>query len=406
MENKLESLGSKVSETKSVIQEFGEKISQALEMEKKKLREQAEEEARQIVTRAKEEASKFIIQARQESEIEASKFLDKIKEKAEQILRESREKAAAEARRESAKIIHETKEKATQVISEVVRSSITQTKSELSQISSEVKNKLENETSQLFTVTKNIEQIIDETQSNIKAGIDRLVKSITETGNRIQSINDTFDGESAVDEPPEIEQAEEPEQVDVHENHEPVMNLPQAIVENEAGPAGTPEEPETTMNPPEAFAEIVTKTDQRPESSTTEQISPEKESAGGGEAEQTVSRVEIDKQLQEGIDLLDAGKKEEALEVLAKVIETDPENALAWRKLGTALGMLGRYMEALKALRRATDLAPKDITAWHNTKIILDKLGQKKEAREAKETEKQLIREYPDQYKEVFKKSK
>jgi Flp pilus assembly protein TadD len=142
------------------------------------------------------------------------------------------------------------------------------------------------------------------------------------------------------------------------------------------------------------------------EDQETAQTLGEETSSGEEEVNKKEINVEAENQLQEGITLLDAGKKEEALEVLAKVIEIDPENALAWRKLGTALGMLGRYEEALKALRRATDLAPKDITAWHNTKIILDKLGQKKEAREAKETEKQLIKQYPDQYKEVFKKSK
>ena len=60
---------------------------------------------------------------------------------------------------------------------------------------------------------------------------------------------------------------------------------------------------------------------------------------------------EADVKMQEGIDLLNSGKNEEALEVFNKVLALDPQNTLALSKKSTALGKLGRHMEALRILR-------------------------------------------------------
>jgi tetratricopeptide (TPR) repeat protein len=406
MENKLESPETKASETKNVIQEFGEKISQALEMEKKKMREQAEEEAKQIIARAKDEAGRYIIQAKQESEKEADIFFNQVQEKAEQILKESREKAAIEARRESDKIISETREKAAQIIKDVIESSINRVKTDLSGITSEAKNKLEIESSRLYAVSKNIEQITGETQSNIQSRIDNLVGTITETGNRLQSLSDTTHKTSNVSEVHALGDTIEIKRAEKPDNRVNDASPPPALKKvPETRHIETPKNQETAVSQMQATVKAGIASIENLEVRKIPKAVQEPVSVEVMETEEPGSLEDIEKQMQKGIALLDAEKSQEALVVFTKVIEIDPDNALAWRKMGTTLGMLGRHMEALKALRKATKLTPKDITAWHNTEIILRKLGQKKEAKEAKEMEKLLIKQYPDQYKEIVKKS-
>jgi tetratricopeptide (TPR) repeat protein len=109
-----------VGETGNITKNYIETITQAVETETKKLREQAEQDSNQIVAQAREEANKIIAQARQKAEEESDNLLAQAKEQTEQILKNAHEKASAEAQQESARIINEAKERIGQIIREVI----------------------------------------------------------------------------------------------------------------------------------------------------------------------------------------------------------------------------------------------------------------------------------------------
>lgn len=163
-----ESLEPTVSITESIFQEYKERISQALEIESKKLKEKAERDSSQIIARAKEEA--------------------------EQIVRDSHEEAA-EARQESARVIREAREKASQILTEAIEHGIKQAQSEFARVVAEARS----QTSQLLIqVSKSVEQVIAETETNIGAEPESIAALIAEAETKLQTPSEIHDKEAEV----------------------------------------------------------------------------------------------------------------------------------------------------------------------------------------------------------------
>jgi tetratricopeptide (TPR) repeat protein len=421
MEIELKLIDSRVNDMKATIQEFEENISRTLEAEKNKLTGQAEEEAKKIISNAKAEAEKFVIQARQESENESSMFLRKIQKKAEQIQKISHKQAAIKANEKSAQIMSKTQERATQIVKEVIESSITQTKSELLQSTDDARNKLKSKTFQLFTIIKNIENIISKTHINLETGIDHSVNILTKIEDKVPLLNNKSDEENtngiqhgsnadtkieaiekskdvdtSINQPKITEEITENHYIGLHENQSITIHLPQVIKETVTGSALKTEEPETTVYWKQLSEKPETKSAEILKIHNPNQAVREESNVIAGDVRKSEKPGYIELWLQDGISLLETGKIHEALGVLKKVTKNDPENTLAWEKLGMAFSMQGRNLEALNALRKAINLSPNDIDAWHNIGIIYSKLGQKEEAKKAKEMEKQLIKQYLD----------
>jgi tetratricopeptide (TPR) repeat protein len=77
------------------------------------------------------------------------------------------------------------------------------------------------------------------------------------------------------------------------------------------------------------------------------------------------------------------GRYNEAIEVLDKAIDLDPQNAWAWSNKGNALTDLGRYPEAIQAFNKAIELEPLYALAYSNKGWSLDEQGKYDEAIEA-----------------------
>jgi len=84
-----------------------------------------------------------------------------------------------------------------------------------------------------------------------------------------------------------------------------------------------------------------------------------------------------------GIPLIGEGRYEEALQVVDKALERNPDDANAWYLMGMALGRLGRYEEALQAYDKVLELNPDDEHAWGAKGIALIELGRSEEALQA-----------------------
>ena len=74
------------------------------------------------------------------------------------------------------------------------------------------------------------------------------------------------------------------------------------------------------------------------------------------------------------------GQHEEALVMLAKAIELDPNDAIAWNNRAYALNSLGQHEEALVSITKSLESDPSNATAWHNRAYALNSLGQHEEA--------------------------
>jgi tetratricopeptide (TPR) repeat protein len=343
-----DSINPKVNETGNIIHDTLEKVAQALEMERNKLREQADRDSNQLIAKAREEADNIINQARQKAKFESDNLIAKLKEETNQAVLESRDKALLEAQQKSASVINETIEKTKQIIKEFFERYVEQAKSEFVQVASDAKSKLENERANMLAISKRIEDIIDETEIKIQTRSEHLATAIAETEEKLRAVNEA----------PHQEAAMSFLQIDVIKDKKLQM---------------------VKVTPPNGTAINLPKVAQ--ENRKTELTNPR-------ESSQTVEFL-----MQEGISLLDSNKNVKAIENFTKVIELDPQNALAWRKKGTALGILSRHYEALEAFERATQLDPDDVTAWHNMEIVLKRLGRKKEAEEAKKAEKRAKKE-------------
>ena len=155
-----ESLESASNETETIISEYREKILEALDLESNKIKDRADRESGQIIARARDEA--------------------------EQIERKAG-KEALELRQETSRIVSETREKASQIIHEITDQRITQTERELARVTSEVKSK----TSELLNqVNKSVEQIIAETEKNIKTELERIAAAIAEADKNLKMLGE------------------------------------------------------------------------------------------------------------------------------------------------------------------------------------------------------------------------
>jgi tetratricopeptide (TPR) repeat protein len=74
--------------------------------------------------------------------------------------------------------------------------------------------------------------------------------------------------------------------------------------------------------------------------------------------------------LEEAKLLLAEGRSEDGEPLLRNVIALDPANSLAHAILGDLLGQKGQFDEAMALLRKATELDPERIGAWHNLTIL------------------------------------
>ncbi len=81
-----------------------------------------------------------------------------------------------------------------------------------------------------------------------------------------------------------------------------------------------------------------------------------------------------DQELEEAKLLLAEGRHADAEPKLRAAIAGAPGNSLAHAMLGDVLGEVGRFDEAVAMLRRATELDPDRAGAWHNL-VVLKKLG-------------------------------
>jgi hypothetical protein len=101
-----ESQESRTSAMDSILQEYREKLNQALELESNELKEKAEQDSSQIISGAREEAAEIVAEAKKEARAEAMKIISEAKKEAELIITESNEKAA-EARQELVRVAAE-----------------------------------------------------------------------------------------------------------------------------------------------------------------------------------------------------------------------------------------------------------------------------------------------------------
>jgi tetratricopeptide (TPR) repeat protein len=347
MAKALDSINPKIYGTGTTIHETLEKVSQTLEMEMNRLREQAERDSNQLIVKAREEADNIINQARQKAKVESDNLIAKLKEETNRAISESRDKSLLEAQQYSASVINETVEKKIQIIKEFFNRDVEQVKSEFVQVASDVKSKLENERANLFAMSKRIENIIGEVEIKIQTRSERLATAITETEEKLRAANEI----------PQKEALTSSLQIDVIKDKKLQMGK---VIPHNGTAINLPQVQENRKAEP---------TDPREYSQTADSL------------------------MQEGISLLDSNKNVRALENFTKVIKLEPKNALAWKKKGTALGLLSRHFEALEAFERATQLDPNDVTAWHNKGIALRKLGRIKEAKEAEQAEKRAKKE-------------
>ena len=81
-----------------------------------------------------------------------------------------------------------------------------------------------------------------------------------------------------------------------------------------------------------------------------------------------------------GIVLDDLGRYEEAIECYNKALEIDPDNAYVWNNKGVSLYHLGRYEEAIECYNKALEIDPNYGDAWFNKGNALSKLGRYEEA--------------------------
>jgi tetratricopeptide (TPR) repeat protein len=98
--------------------------------------------------------------------------------------------------------------------------------------------------------------------------------------------------------------------------------------------------------------------------------------------DRSVEKSELTFSLQflEGLDLLEAGKSLEALELFDAVLAEDESNSDAWICRGVSLDNLGRYEEAIASYDRSISSNPDDHLAWYNRGVSLYKLERDEEA--------------------------
>jgi vacuolar-type H+-ATPase subunit H len=210
-----EPLDSTVTEMERIIQEYRERIVQALETDCSRMKEEAESESNQIIARAQEDAERAVTQARQAARVESERIIAGAKEEAAKITRKSRE----EAQQESARVVSETREKTSQIISEAVERSTTQAQSEFARVAAEARS----QAYQLLTqVSKLVEQIIAETETNIKTELERFTTDIVESEMTLRPYNEAPEKEAEINSQQVIEEEISPD-IPAKEKEEPIV---------------------------------------------------------------------------------------------------------------------------------------------------------------------------------------
>ncbi|MDI9634072.1 MAG: tetratricopeptide repeat protein [Methanolinea sp.] len=84
--------------------------------------------------------------------------------------------------------------------------------------------------------------------------------------------------------------------------------------------------------------------------------------------------------LREALESETKGEHSRALELIEKVLASDPHHAIAWHEKGNSLDELGRCEEALSCYDRAISLDAQNAETWFNKGLTLKKMGREKEA--------------------------
>lgn len=84
-----------------------------------------------------------------------------------------------------------------------------------------------------------------------------------------------------------------------------------------------------------------------------------------------------------GIDLINMGKYEEAIQAFDKAVERNPKIAAAWNNKGEALNNLSKYNEAIKVFDKAIEINPQYAMALYNKGISLRAMHRNVEAEAA-----------------------
>ncbi|WP_414585415.1 tetratricopeptide repeat protein [Scytonema sp. PCC 10023] len=82
----------------------------------------------------------------------------------------------------------------------------------------------------------------------------------------------------------------------------------------------------------------------------------------------------------QGIDLANLGKFEEAIASFDEALKIKPAQPEAWYERGTALASLERFEEAISYLDKSIEINPNHELAWRNKANALEKLGRYEEA--------------------------
>jgi tetratricopeptide (TPR) repeat protein len=77
-----------------------------------------------------------------------------------------------------------------------------------------------------------------------------------------------------------------------------------------------------------------------------------------------------------GVDLSNLRKYDEAIKACDKAIKLDPKLAMAWENKGDALLAQGKYEAAIRACDKAIELEPKRSKAWNKKGVALHGLGK------------------------------
>ena len=91
----------------------------------------------------------------------------------------------------------------------------------------------------------------------------------------------------------------------------------------------------------------------------------------------------VDQMYDEAIELQQAGKLEEAVGQLERLVVDHPEYALAHAALGVFYGKLGRVDEAVEHAQRVCELAPADPFSFMALSLICQRAGRIPEAEQA-----------------------
>jgi tetratricopeptide (TPR) repeat protein len=92
------------------------------------------------------------------------------------------------------------------------------------------------------------------------------------------------------------------------------------------------------------------------------------------------SKLPVSLQFLEGLELLEAGKNLEALELFDAVLAEDESYSDAWFYRGNSLFDLGRYEDAIASYNRAISIQPDKYGAWNNRGNSLNNVGKYEEA--------------------------